>query len=809
MSFLNSALLGLTALFAVPLIIHLLNRRRYQVKAWAAMDFLLKAFRQNKRRMRLENLLLLLLRCLIPILLALAVARPRLSQNAVAIGNTGKHHILLLDRSYSMGYRQEMGLRPFDRMRKLARAVLEHAARSGKDKLSLIYFDHRVTTPVRGDLNVTNAKRALAELQDPSDGTGALVPALKAALEIADGETERQLNIYVFSDFQENLLKGAVSHEEPVHEKPVHEESLSAIEDGAQNPDVSSTRPELQGLKDVVDDLLEKGASVSFLPLAPGPNPANTVVQSLSLDPPNAITNSRSRLRATIVHRGAEAREALVTMQLDGKNPQTRSILLKPGEAQEVDFEVRLLDEGAHSLEVSIDEDALPLDDSRRLVVLARKRISVLIVEGGELEDEDPILQRSFLYDRLLNPSFGDELDEQDPPDAEEIDQSLLVFSTRVVDELRFQSDPGYLTGQDLVVLVNVSSLREGPAAQLSRFVARGGGLFIAPGPDSQTDLYNLRLFGKAGEKGPLPLRLVGIQGYLGPLGNAKGAAIPSRYATARIRDIEHPVLLDFKENETLAKILELTPIYRYWGMSMLDKPKATQIILGLDSPWSDSSAVLLASRAYGRGRCILLGSNISQRPDRWNRLEGLWLSLPLLHSSCHYLAQEPSRHLNRIVGETISTHVDQRPRALYLHRPENQGRIPLNLAQLHSIGLHATGGRRVSFGELGWMTPPYHGTALAGFYRLEVRFEEESKNTENFLFAINPDPDEGILSYLSPGFLDEEFPEVKIQSELVLEAAAVVDSGVREIGRYLLILALIIAISESLLASWIRRKGR
>jgi len=61
---------------AVPILIHLLARRRFRRIRWAAMDFLLDAERRNRRRMRLEEWILLLLRCLAVLLLALLVARP-------------------------------------------------------------------------------------------------------------------------------------------------------------------------------------------------------------------------------------------------------------------------------------------------------------------------------------------------------------------------------------------------------------------------------------------------------------------------------------------------------------------------------------------------------------------------------------------------------------------------------------------------------------------------------------------------------------------------------------------------------------
>ena len=56
------AMLGVGALAMLsPIIIHLLNRRRFKIIDWAAMEFLLDANKKNRRRVRIENLILLLL----------------------------------------------------------------------------------------------------------------------------------------------------------------------------------------------------------------------------------------------------------------------------------------------------------------------------------------------------------------------------------------------------------------------------------------------------------------------------------------------------------------------------------------------------------------------------------------------------------------------------------------------------------------------------------------------------------------------------------------------------------------------------
>ena len=76
MSFLNPILLFGLAAVSVPILIHLLNRRKFQKVVWGAMRFLQTSVERNQRRMRMEDLILLALRCLLVALLALALARP-------------------------------------------------------------------------------------------------------------------------------------------------------------------------------------------------------------------------------------------------------------------------------------------------------------------------------------------------------------------------------------------------------------------------------------------------------------------------------------------------------------------------------------------------------------------------------------------------------------------------------------------------------------------------------------------------------------------------------------------------------------
>src|SRR5438477_11869927 len=99
--FLNPAyLLAGTALISLPILIHLINRMRFKRIRWAAMEFLLKSQKRNRRRLVIEQLILLALRCLLILLAVLLVSRYLFSFTIFEPQNT--LHVVVLDDSLSM-----------------------------------------------------------------------------------------------------------------------------------------------------------------------------------------------------------------------------------------------------------------------------------------------------------------------------------------------------------------------------------------------------------------------------------------------------------------------------------------------------------------------------------------------------------------------------------------------------------------------------------------------------------------------------------------------------------------------------------
>src|SRR5438046_651807 len=79
MSFITPLMLVGAFAAGIPIAIHLFFRSRYRTVPWAAMKFLLTSVEQTSRRLRFQELLLLMLRILLLVVLAMALARPVLS----------------------------------------------------------------------------------------------------------------------------------------------------------------------------------------------------------------------------------------------------------------------------------------------------------------------------------------------------------------------------------------------------------------------------------------------------------------------------------------------------------------------------------------------------------------------------------------------------------------------------------------------------------------------------------------------------------------------------------------------------------
>ena len=187
-------LLGLAAL-AVPVLIHLTQRERKSVVEFPSLMFLRKIPYESVQRRRIRDWLLLAMRLGAIALIVLAFARPFLRGSNVAAASGGARDIVvLLDRSYSMGYGDT-----WSRAQRAAAAAIESA--TGADRISLVAFADTAEVALR---STPDRSRAVAEINAAAPGAGSTkyAPALKLAGSLLAESLLPRKEIVIVSDFQ-------------------------------------------------------------------------------------------------------------------------------------------------------------------------------------------------------------------------------------------------------------------------------------------------------------------------------------------------------------------------------------------------------------------------------------------------------------------------------------------------------------------------------------------------------------------------------------------------------------------------------
>jgi len=171
MSFLGAIFLWGLGLVSVPVVIHLLNRRRKEIIHWGAMQFLLEAVPRRWRIRDLSDLLIMLLRALVVALFVLALARPLLK--GAAPGGGPRDIILVLDTSLSTS-QTVGGERLFDAMLQEANRLIDELREGDTVRVLLADAGPEWLTPVAIPVGASVKRELNARLQQ-------LAPSLAAA----------------------------------------------------------------------------------------------------------------------------------------------------------------------------------------------------------------------------------------------------------------------------------------------------------------------------------------------------------------------------------------------------------------------------------------------------------------------------------------------------------------------------------------------------------------------------------------------------------------------------------------------------
>ena len=458
LAFLNPLLLWALPLAAVPVIIHILNRRRFKKVPWAAMEFLLKAMKRNRKRLRFEQWLVLLLRVLAVLLLVALVSRPQLGGGALLGART--HHVVILDDSASMTQRSGSS-NLFEKAQGKVRALADELAqRRDGDIFSIALTstpDAWALAPQRVGSNFgQTAGAALRSLvvSDLSADVGAALRAAVARSAVVDEASRTEF--YIVGDRR----KWDWSTDDG---KPRGQlvEALTSMDRGRAHVTVLEVGGQHDNLAVVQVALLDRLA-IASVPVSMGVD-----IKNFGLDPTPATT---------------------VAVGVDGRTSVNLNVPdLAPGERVRVPFAHTFHTPGAHRVEATLTPGGtFSFDDRRTLALQIRDKSRVLLVDGEPDEGDG---ETFFLRATLDVPESG--------------------IEAQVVTESGF--DEVNLGAFDMVWLCNVQAPTKEAAERLEAFVMSGGGLAITLGSLVDARRYNELLW--RGGEGPLPLPIGDIDG--------------------------------------------------------------------------------------------------------------------------------------------------------------------------------------------------------------------------------------------------------------------------------------------------------
>jgi len=199
MNFLNPLYLVAAFAAAVPIIIHLLHRQRVKIEEFPSLEFVRKMLRRKTRRFRIKQLLLLIIRTLIVLFIALALARPTLMSGSAARGHLPTTAVIVLDNSFSMG-RREANRILFDVAKEKALELLDYFDRNDDVFILTASAGGRPVSET-GTGDVERLARQVAETELTYAGTDLVTPLARAA-SIVNESANPNKEIYLVSDMQ-------------------------------------------------------------------------------------------------------------------------------------------------------------------------------------------------------------------------------------------------------------------------------------------------------------------------------------------------------------------------------------------------------------------------------------------------------------------------------------------------------------------------------------------------------------------------------------------------------------------------------
>ena len=513
----NPLVLWGLAAAGVPIIIHLLNKRRFREMRWAAMEFLMAAIKKNARRLRIEQILLLALRTLLVLLVVLALAEPFLERAGISmIAGKKTHKVIVLDGSFSMAYKPTDRTR-FERAKEVAQQVLRESKRGDMHSVVLMAEPPRAIVAEPSP----NRDAVSAEIENlvlPHGGADlpATLARVAEVLEASGPGPEKE--VYLVSDLGKSSWLVGNSEQEMAEFRAL------------------AKRIDAEAALIVVD--VGQGAS------------DNLAVVDLAIGEPFVAADQPAEFRATVRNFGRKtAVDQSLELVVDGRVEDRRRLTIDAGDEAGEIFSYRFAASGEHTVEARLQPDRLDLDNHRWQAVPVKEYLRALCVNGRPSGD---FLGAATDYVAVaLNPQTGSQgLRSRVQPEV--VAESALTE----VD----------LNAYDCVILCDIGQFTENDSEVLEAYLRQGGEIIWFLGPNVLAERYNEVLYRDG--RGVFPARLVERKG---------DPTVKDRAFFFDPLEYRHPVVAEFEANEKAG--LVTAEIYAYLQMETPEGSRARRVL--------------------------------------------------------------------------------------------------------------------------------------------------------------------------------------------------------------------------------------
>jgi hypothetical protein len=703
----------------IPLIIHMIHTARAPQVPFPTLRFLRTAAEKTARRRRIENLLLMILRMLLFAALAIALARPFLSQE-FGLFKEGKSGaaVIILDNSYSMNVRHGPDTR-FSKAKQEARAILESRWQPTE---AAILLTNPGAVPVPDRMIADRAKLFMdVNGAQISSGKADLVGTVRAAYALLDKAHAAEKRLWIITDRQSLSWAGLQTLEEPRK----HPDVPVAI--------IRPTEPSFTNLGIASAEVVSRSRTVG-MPIR------------IDVNIRNSAAAPEKRNIMFFVDDFGQARQ---------KQPVDLAAAGAPGASKTISF-VHVFDKpGPHQLLVALEgTDSLDLDNTRRIALTIADRIPVLLVK--QQQSDVSFQDADFYLVRALDPVGG-------RPD--------IPWAIKPVEATVGTFDPTAIDKYDVVFLNNVKGLTVEAARALSEYVARGGTLVLFCGSQVTPSEYNkLFIEGIPRQGGLLPARLKEMVG---------DAVLKNTVEKVTQVQGQSPYLEDMVDS---ADVYQDILVYQYIRTEGVQPDSVIMRLAGGDP--------FLLYKAFGEGRVLMFTTTATAD---WTNFPIRNLFLPMMMRLVHLASRGENERANLLAGQPFEKNLY--PAVKEVATVEISG--PLGPSG------ETVAEQRETIVSEGKNLIRFDKTWNLGYYS----WRTTGQNPVSGLFSTNPDGTESDLT---------EVADEKLQSDLGAREAHVApsladlvsrfeDSARREIWQYILLLCLLLAIGEPLIANWMR----